>query len=56
MQLQLPLPSELTHAIAEALAWERGRYYPNDADWRDAAKKADKWNLQRVEMGLKPYT
>ena len=62
-QLQLPLPSdlpselpsELTYAIADALAWERDRDYPNDADWHDAAEKADKWNRQRVEMGLEPY-
>lgn len=49
------IPSELNHAIAEALAWERGRDYPSDADWHDAAEKADKWNRQRVELGLEPY-
>lgn len=54
-QITLPLPSELSYAIAEALAWERGRDYPNEADWQDAAKKADKWNRQRVELGLEPY-
>lgn len=54
-QITLPLPSDLTHAIAEALAWWRGRDYPNDADWHDAEEKADKWNRQRVEFGLEPY-
>lgn len=54
-QMQLPLPSDLTNAIAESLAWERGRDCPNDADWHDAAEKADKWNRRGVELGLEPY-
>jgi hypothetical protein len=54
-QQPLPLITDLESATAQQLAWERNRDTPSEKDLADAVVMSARWNLQRVEMGLKAW-
>jgi hypothetical protein len=52
-QPALALYNDLEQATAQQLAYERNRDTPSEQDMADAVVMCARWNLQRIEFGLK---
>jgi hypothetical protein len=51
----LALYTDFEQATAQQLAWERNRDAPSEQDLSDAVVMCARWNLQRIELGLKAW-